>query len=175
MYIHVHVVLYMEWASLFFHFFFIFVCYTKAQIRCAADQHLCFRYMNSTIPLLPESHFFSTSRAKKKLYVYMSRVVRKPAFCICENKDADQLRGKLTTKLISAFIFTTRIVLSLYSLNPKFQASIHLLWLHSPVCVGPGRKPGRPVFAERGSYIVIYYILNFNFFFTIHCLFSQSR
>ena len=24
---------------------------------------------------------------------YMSRVVRKPAFCICENKDADQLRG----------------------------------------------------------------------------------
>ena len=25
--------------------------------------------------------------------VYMSRVVRKPTFCICENKDADQLRG----------------------------------------------------------------------------------
>ena len=23
----------------------------------------------------------------------MSRVVRKPDFCICENKDADQLRG----------------------------------------------------------------------------------
>ena len=23
----------------------------------------------------------------------MSHVVRKPAFCICENKDADQLRG----------------------------------------------------------------------------------
>ena len=23
----------------------------------------------------------------------MSRVLRKPAFCICENKDADQLRG----------------------------------------------------------------------------------
>ena len=23
----------------------------------------------------------------------MSRIVRKPAFCICENKDADQLRG----------------------------------------------------------------------------------
>ena len=25
--------------------------------------------------------------------VYPSRVVRKPVFCICENKDADQLRG----------------------------------------------------------------------------------
>ena len=24
---------------------------------------------------------------------FMSLVVRKPAFCICENKDADQLRG----------------------------------------------------------------------------------
>ena len=24
---------------------------------------------------------------------YLSRVVRKPAFCICENKDADQLHG----------------------------------------------------------------------------------
>ena len=35
--------------------------------------------------------------------------------------------------------------------NPKFQASSHLLWLHSQVCVGPGRKPRRPVFSERGS------------------------
>ena len=24
---------------------------------------------------------------------YKSLIVRKPAFCICENKDADQLRG----------------------------------------------------------------------------------
>ena len=30
---------------------------------------------------------------KKNIYIYMSHVVRKPAFCICENKDADQLRG----------------------------------------------------------------------------------
>ena len=27
------------------------------------------------------------------LFSRLSRVVRKPAFCICENKDADQLRG----------------------------------------------------------------------------------
>ena len=25
--------------------------------------------------------------------IHMSRVVRKPVFCICENKDAEQLRG----------------------------------------------------------------------------------
>ena len=58
----------------------------------------------------------------------------------------------VTAKLISAFVFATWIVQFLFYLNPKFQASSHLLWLHSPVCVGPGRKPRRPVFSERGSY-----------------------
>ena len=29
----------------------------------------------------------------KKFQVNMSSVMRKPTFCICENKDADQLRG----------------------------------------------------------------------------------
>ena len=46
-----------------------------------------------------------------------------------------------TAKLISAFVFASRIVQSLFFLIPKFQASSHLLWLYSPVCVGPGRKP----------------------------------
>ena len=82
----------------------------------------------------------------------MSFVIRKPAFCICENKDADQLRGKL----ISAFVFVTRILQSLYFLNPKFQAYSHLLWLYSPVCVGPGRKSRRPVFSQRGSIILTF-------------------
>ena len=66
--------------------------------------------------------------------VNMSLVMRKPAFCICENKDADQLRGN-RAKLISAFVFATQIVLSLLYVNPKFQASSHLVWLYSPVCV----------------------------------------
>ena len=30
---------------------------------------------------------------KSMVQVNMSRIVRKPAFCICKNKDADQLRG----------------------------------------------------------------------------------
>ena len=30
-------------------------------------------------------------RREKTGFLHMSRVVRKPAFCICENKDADQL------------------------------------------------------------------------------------
>ena len=59
----------------------------------------------------------------------------------------------VTAKLISAFVFATRIVQSLFYLNPKFQVSSHLLWLYIPVCVRPGRKPQRPVFSERGSLI----------------------
>ena len=77
--------------------------------------------------------------------------MRKPAFCICENKDADQLA--VNTKLISVFVFTIWIVQYLYFLNPKFKASSHLLWLYSPVCVGPGQKPLRQVFSQRGSYL----------------------
>ena len=54
---------------------------------------------------------------------------------ICENQDA------ITAKLISAFVFAQPIVQYLFFLNPKFQASSHLLSLYSLVCVGPGRKP----------------------------------
>ena len=71
---------------------------------------------------------------------YMSRVVRKPTFCICENKDTDQLRGNREADQRLCF-FATLIVQSLYFLNPKFQVSSHLLWLCRPVCVGPARKP----------------------------------
>ena len=35
----------------------------------------------------------------------------------------------------------------LYFLNPKFQASSHLLWLYSLVCVDIGQKPQRQVFS----------------------------
>ena len=59
----------------------------------------------------------------------------------------------VTAKLISAFVFVTRIVQSLYFLNLKFQASRHILWMYSPVCVRPGRKPQRPVLSQRDSYV----------------------
>ena len=63
-----------------------------------------------------------------------------------------QRRRSVTAQLISAFVCATQILLSLFFLDPKFQASSHLLWLYSPVCVGPGRKPRRPVFSQRGSF-----------------------
>ena len=67
-------------------------------------------------------------------------------------KTKTQISFAVTAKLISAFVYATRIVQFLYFLNPKFQASSYLLWLYSPVCVGPGRKPRRPVFSEGGSF-----------------------
>ena len=50
--------------------------------------------------------------------------MRKPDFCLCENKGADQLRGSfaVTVKLISAFVFATRIVnISSSSYIPNFK------------------------------------------------------
>ena len=63
-----------------------------------------------------------------------------------------QISCAVTAQLISAFVFATWIIQSLYFLNPKFRASSHLQWLPSLVCVSPGQKPRRPVFSERGSY-----------------------
>ena len=70
--------------------------------------------------------------------------MRKPAFCICENKEADQLRGnreadqRLCFRHIDRTISTSqvRIFESLVMRKPAF---VHMLY--SLVCVGPGRKP----------------------------------
>ena len=66
-------------------------------------------------------------------------------------KTKTQISFAVTAKLISTFVFATRIVQSLYILNPKFQGSSLLLWLYSPVCVRPTRKPRRPFFSQCGS------------------------
>ena len=51
----------------------------------------------------------------------LSRFVRKPTFCTCENKDADQLRGnrEADQRLCFRYIDSTIPLLS----HPKFQAS----------------------------------------------------
>ena len=91
------------------------ICENKGadQLRChlTADQYLCFRYIDSTIPLLPKSKISSLSLSSVAVQLglcstwletflrhgsyilLMSHVKRKPTFCICKNKDADQLRG----------------------------------------------------------------------------------
>ena len=86
------------------------------------------------------------------MLINLSLVVRKPAFCICENKDADQLRSNCAAQLINAVGFPTQIVQPLYFLYTKFQASGHLLWLYSLVCIGLVGTPSKPVFSQRGSF-----------------------
>ena len=56
--------------------------------------------------------------------------MRKPDFCLCENKGADQLGS------ISTFVFATCIVQFLYFLNPKFLAFSLFLLLYRPVVSG---------------------------------------
>ena len=61
----------------------------------------------------------------------MSRSIRKPDFCICENKGADQDCGNHEADLISAFVFATWIVIPLL---PSSEISSFLL---SSVIVQP--------------------------------------
>ena len=84
-------------------------------------------------------------------FFYLSLVVRKPFFAYAKTKT--QISFAVTAKLISAFVFATRMGQPLFFLNRKFQASSYLLWLYSPICVGPGRKSRRPVFSQRGSFL----------------------
>ena len=83
--------------------------------------------------------------------------MRKPAFCICENKGADQLRCNPEAAQRLSFRYTDSTV----PLFPKseFQASSHLLWLYSPVCVEPGQKPRKLVFSQQGSYYWRYFVI----------------
>ena len=102
--------------------------YTSLLMRKPAlsrSQHVC-RLARPFEPRCEKTGFFAYAKAKT------------------------QISFAVTAKLISASVFATRIVQSLYFLDTKFQASSHLLWLHSLFCVEPGRKPRRPVFLQRG-------------------------
>ena len=68
---------------------------------------------------------------------FMSRIMREPDFAYAKTK------AQVTAKLISIIVFATRIVQSLYLLNPKVQASSYLLYFDSPVWARPGLKSRR--------------------------------
>ena len=80
--------------------------------------------------------------------------MRKPDFAYAKTKAL--ISCSVTARLISAFVFTARIVQLLFYLNPKFQASNYFQRLERPVCARPGRKPQRPVSLRRGSYVDLY-------------------
>ena len=78
--------------------------------------------------------------------------MRKPDYCLCENKGADQrLSVAVTVKLISVFVFATWKVQYLLYLYPKCQDSSFLPRIYKPACQTRLEKPGRPVFLGHSS------------------------
>ena len=65
--------------------------------------------------------------------------MRKPMFCICENKDADQLRGNPEAYQRHCFRYldSTIHLLSKYESSSLQPSSVAV----QPGCVGPGQKP----------------------------------
>ena len=71
---------------------------------------------------------------------HMSRVVRKPAYCICENKDADQLRGDREADQRLCFRYTDSTIpllskseiSSLYSSSVVVQPGLCGTWSETP-------------------------------------------
>ena len=69
---------------------------TRARKVCNKDGARCYLEApgnQSGYTTITETTMHSSPGLLGKCVQYMSLVVRKPAFCICENKDADQLRG----------------------------------------------------------------------------------
>ena len=96
--------------------------------------------------------------------LYLSRRHEKTGF-LHMRKQRRRSALRLHRKLISAFVFATWIVQSLYFLNPKFLVSSHLLWLYSPVCVGLVGDP-EDRFSDVAAHLQIeqsIYFLNLKF------------
>ena len=99
----------------------------------------------------------SCSRPKKAILIHLSRVMRKHIFCLCENKDADQLRNYnlfhtyiQNFKLLTIFCDCTGLFVSNLVGNPedRFLTSRPILfwplipaWKHC--CKVVGQTPSR--------------------------------
>ena len=111
-------------------------CFRKRKGCCAqfVGKHRCFMWQ----PLLHIKRF----HAETKIYhAYPSFFFFNSTFEPPHGKTNNLHRRKQRRKLISAFVFATLIVLSLFFLNLKFQASSSFLCFYKSVCVGPVRKP----------------------------------
>ena len=68
------------------------------------------------------------------LHTNMSLVMRKPAFCMCENKDADQLRGNLCFRYKDSTIslLPKSETSSLYPSSVAVQLALCQTWSETP-------------------------------------------
>ena len=79
--------------------------------------------------------------------------MRKPAFCICENKDADQLRGnrKADQRLCFRYTDSTIPLLSKSEISSLLPSSVTV----QPGLCGTWLETRTLVFSQRGSFIVV--------------------
>ena len=107
----------------------------------------CAIYQNISKILLSPSIYVMIMHLRSFENVYCNNIFKKnePPHGKTNNLHRPKQRRRssfaVTAKLISAFVFATRIVQFLFYLNPKFQASCYFLCLYSLVCVEPVRKP----------------------------------
>ena len=71
-------------------------------------------------------HCFPRSLWHVNDFNHMSRFMRKPMFCICENKDADQLRGyrEADERLCFRYIDSTIPLLSIFKILSFYPSSV---------------------------------------------------
>ena len=101
------------------------------------------------------------TRYRAKDNFHLSHVMRIPAFCICKNKDADQLRGNRQAVQRLCFRYNDSTI----PLLPKSEISSLYA---SSVAVQPGlcrtwsETPRRPVFSRQ--YLLGFFFSNFQSF-----------
>ena len=90
-------------------------------------------------------------RNMTRLTTHLSRVVRKPTFCICENKDADQLRGnrEADQRLCFRYIDSTIPLLSKSEISSLYTSSAVV----RPSLCRTRSETRTLVFSRRGSFI----------------------
>ena len=109
------------------HYFFFFFLLLNIE-AIPTSNHKVNKLLLADIKILRFFHMKNVSFFSFK-NCYMSCVVRKPAFCICENKDADQLRGNYEACQRLCFH-------NIDNISPllPIKTSSHLVWLYSLVC-----------------------------------------
>ena len=119
--------------------FYIFVCLTTVRLPSNKIQNYCLclhsalnqrpstcthswiahaRHLD-TEHLDTEHNFIQSDRMTRSVPTQMSLILRTPAFCICENKDADQLRGDREADQRLCFRYTDSTI----PLLPKSEIS----------------------------------------------------
>ena len=121
---------------------FLFYLNPKFQ---ASSSFLCLYRPVSVRPVRKPHCWFSHETAH--IYMYMSLFMRKPAFNICKKHDTEMLSSNCIADLC---LLASKVVLSLFCLNSKFQAYSIVLGLYDKVCVSPIWKAKRQVFSPHG-------------------------